>query len=158
MARATLSVIMSALNPLSTMQARKVELSIRIATKMCFLKYSNGRVATTVFSAGRNAKRERDDANLLAPNANTAIPQRITSHRAPRGIFKGNSFAVHPAARQPESRYPKRVSSALISINGVAGRRDKPRGASRALRDPVPRAYENRRSARGCGARKFQPS
>src|SRR5580700_995906 len=153
MERAAFSVIMSALNPLSTMQARRLELSIRIATKMCFLKYSNGRVATTVFSAGRNAKRERDDANLLAPNANAAIPQRITSHRALGRIFKGNSFAVHPTARQPESRCPKQVSSPLISINGVVGRLDEPRGASRALRDPVPRANGNRSSGRGCEAR-----
>jgi hypothetical protein len=85
------------------MQARGLESLIRIATKMCFLKYSNGSVATGTFSAGLSARPAPDDAGLLPPNANSATPQRITSHRMPRSIFKGNSFAVHLATRQPES-------------------------------------------------------
>jgi hypothetical protein len=85
------------------MQARGLESLIRIATKMCFLKYSNGSVATGTFSPGRTARRAPDEKALPSPNANSAIPHRIASHRLPRIIFKGNSFAVHPAARQPES-------------------------------------------------------
>jgi hypothetical protein len=85
------------------MQARRVELLIRIATKMCFLKYSNESVATGTFSGGRSARRVPGDACLLPPNANSATPQRIAGHRVPGIIFKGHSFAVHPAARQPES-------------------------------------------------------
>jgi hypothetical protein len=77
------------------MQARRVELSIRIATKMCFLKYSNGSVATGTFSPGRTARRAPDEKVLPSPNANSATPQRIASHRLPSFIFKGNSFAVH---------------------------------------------------------------
>src|SRR6202050_5797271 len=108
MARAALSVITSALNPLSTMQTCGPESLICMVTKICFLKYSKGSVTTGAFSPVRNACLEPVDAALKPPSNKSAIPPTIAGHRihSLRSIFRSNSFAVHRPARQPKSRSP----------------------------------------------------
>src|SRR6202050_2533364 len=107
MARAALSVITSALNPLSTMQTWGPESLICMVTKICFLKYSKG-IVTGAFSPVRKASRAFEGAALPPPNDKSAIPPRIAGHRihSLRSIFRSNSFAVHRPARQPKSRSP----------------------------------------------------
>src|ERR1700691_4514481 len=105
MARAALSVITSALNPLSTMQTCGPESLICMVTKICFLKYSKGSVTTGALSPVRNASRALESAALPPPNDKSAIAPRIAGHRirSLKSIFRSNSFAVHRPARQPES-------------------------------------------------------